>query len=92
MDKILASLFELLYAILSSVISGLCVAIMWKWFIVPLGVPAIGTAHAIGLTYLYAVAAGEKNPDRTTDFKKITYVILFDVIALLFAYVIHLAM
>ncbi len=29
--------------------SGFVLSILWGWFLVPLGVPAIGTAHAIGI-------------------------------------------
>ena len=31
---------------------GIGLTFMWRWFIVPLGVPQIATAHALGLTIL----------------------------------------
>jgi hypothetical protein len=31
---------------------GYCVAVLWSWFVVPLGLPAIGKAHALGLAVI----------------------------------------
>lgn len=36
---------------------GYALSVMWKWFAVPLGVPAIGVAHAIGLAAIVAMMA-----------------------------------
>jgi hypothetical protein len=36
-------------AIPAQILSGFCFTKIWLWFIVPLGVPEIGIAHAIGL-------------------------------------------
>lgn len=32
--------------------SGFCLSCLWRWFLVPLGVPPVGVAHAIGLAAL----------------------------------------
>lgn len=45
-------LFYLLLVIPSMVWSGFVMQLMWAWFVVPLGVPAIGIAHALGLRLL----------------------------------------
>lgn len=34
------------------VIAGLIFSVLWGWFVVPLGVPAINVAHGIGLAVL----------------------------------------
>jgi len=31
---------------------GLAVMLVWRWFVVPLGLPEIGLAHALGLTVI----------------------------------------
>lgn len=42
-------------AIITSVIwGGYVLSIMWGWFVVPFGIPAIATSHAIGLSMIVA--------------------------------------
>lgn len=48
--KILWSILALLLAIPAWIYSGYIFSELWGWFIVPLGVKAIGTAHAMGLS------------------------------------------
>lgn len=86
------SLMKFVLACLSSVVTGVCLAIMWKWFVTPLGVPAISVIHAIALGYLRAVISADKDPNAKVDVEKVLYAMLFDGIALGFAFVIHLAM
>jgi len=33
-------------------VQGFVLSTMWGWFVVPLGLPALGLAHAIGLSFL----------------------------------------
>lgn len=40
---------------------GFVASIMWGWFVVPLGAPAIGTAHAIGLMCIWALLSTKKS-------------------------------
>lgn len=37
------------------------VATLWRWFLVPLGIPAIGNAHALGLSVLVSFIAKSPN-------------------------------
>lgn len=39
----------------SWILRGFVLAKMWLWFLVPLGVPEIGKAHAIGIAMLAAL-------------------------------------
>ena len=41
--------------------SALVTSIIWGWFVVPLGVPPIGIAHAIGLTLLIRTTVLQAN-------------------------------
>lgn len=36
---------------------GWALQLMWMWFLVPLGIPALGLAHAIGIRGLVQIAA-----------------------------------
>lgn len=40
----------------------------WGWFIVPLGAPQIGYAHALGLSVLVAMLAHQNTPDHNKGF------------------------
>lgn len=86
------SFLEFILAWVSSFFTGLCLALMWKWFITPLGVPAISVIHAVGLCFIVGVLFGKKDPKAKTDVEKIIYVMLYDGIGLAFASLIHLAM
>src|SRR5208282_612969 len=51
-------LLGLLYVALLIVVRGWCIAKLWLWFVVPLGIPAIGVLGAIGLTATVTIALG----------------------------------
>lgn len=40
---------NIVFLVLNIVLAGLVVSCYWAWFIVPLGVPSIGYAHAVGI-------------------------------------------
>jgi hypothetical protein len=48
------------------VVDGALMALLWAWFIVPLGAPALGTAHAIGISVLVRLLAttGEEGGEK----------------------------
>ena len=46
------SLLAILLALASVPLNGWVLSILWLWFVVPLGVPAIGIAQAVGLATL----------------------------------------
>lgn len=50
MDSELAELLGVLFVlILTSVYYGWVLSVLWNWFVVPLGVTAIGIAHGVGI-------------------------------------------
>lgn len=85
-----------LYTWVSSFVSGLCLALMWKWFITPLGVPAITVIHAMGITLacaiIFAPKDPKKDPKKEITFGTVSYTIVFNIVALVFGYLIHLGM
>src|SRR5208337_3762677 len=54
----------LLYVALLIVVRGWCIAKLWLWFVVPLGIPAIGILGAIGLTATVTIALGLNTIER----------------------------
>ncbi len=44
------------------IVTGALVATMWRWFVMPLGLHAISTAHAFGLVVLLRLIAPETPP------------------------------
>ncbi len=48
-------LLGLLYYVVLVALRGWCISKLWLWFIVPLGVPAIGVLWAIGLAMTVSV-------------------------------------
>lgn len=83
---------KFLYSWVSAFISGLCLAFLWKWFVTPLGVPAITILHAMGLTMALSVVFATKDPKIEITFKKISFTIIYNIVALVFGYLIHLGM
>lgn len=51
---------------LTSIYYGWAISTLWNWFIVPLGVMEIGTAHAIGISCLLGLFLSTKanQPDK----------------------------
>ena len=86
------SFLEFCLALISSFVTSLCLALMWKWFITPLGVPAISVIHAVGLCFILGIVFGKKDPKAKIDVEKLLYAMLYDGIGLLFGFLVHLAM
>ena len=57
-------LLGLLYIVVLAVVRGWCISKLWLWFVVPLGVPAIGVLWAIGLTATVTLALGLNTLER----------------------------
>lgn len=53
-------------AIPTMILSGFCFSKIWLWFIVPLGVPAVGIAHAMGLMMIVAYVKTLPKNETTT--------------------------
>lgn len=52
MRVISVGIFFVIFAIFGSVIRGLVLADLWRWFVVPLGFPDISVLHAMGLAMI----------------------------------------
>jgi len=81
-----------------AIFGGIVVFCLWGWFVVPLHVPAIGIAHAIGLSITAKVMAGtlkvdlENDDDLSDTLVKYGLSVLIGVLLLVMGYVIHLFM
>lgn len=62
-------LLALIIAIAAVPLRGLCLSVVWGWFMVPLGVNSIGAAHAIGLSTLISFFVDR--PDKKSDDEKL---------------------
>ena len=72
-------------------IGGLAIHLLWSWFVVPLGVPAISVAHAAGLSLLMVFVRGVKTgPSKANLFKQILSALSVWGICVLFGFFIHL--
>ena len=47
---IVFSVVIIVFAVPFALLTGMVLSDLWLWFMVPLGVPAIGVAHACGIT------------------------------------------
>jgi hypothetical protein len=63
---VVAALLVILAIVPVLIVHGFVVSIMWGWFMVPLGVPAIGIAHAIGLAGMLGALNIAKSTDKVT--------------------------
>lgn len=63
--------------------------VLWGWFVVPLGLPAIGLWHMYGLRMFYSLFMGfQRNPkEQESVSSAIAGVILGPMFVLLFAYI-----
>lgn len=49
-------IFIYLVLAFASALNSVAIAALWRWFVVPLGVPSIGILQAMGLLLLFTVA------------------------------------
>jgi hypothetical protein len=52
---------------LAIVIEGLVLSCLWDWFMMPLGLPAISVAHAVGIAALSGVLTSQYIPKAQED-------------------------
>ena len=52
LTKILSTLSRTMAMLVIYSFQGFVTKMLWGWFLVPLGVPAVTTAHALGITFL----------------------------------------
>lgn len=61
---IVATPFAIALVVLLAIQQAWAISILWGWFIVPLGVPAIGIAAAVGVSVTVSALRGRrKGPD-----------------------------
>lgn len=83
------AVFAFGFLALLAVLRGLVLVQLWAWFLMPLGAPRIGIAHAIGLGIMSAMftASGANN-----EKKDWTNIFLLPIAALAVGCVVHLFM
>jgi len=67
MDKFVKFVFWLVMFACVIVFSGFVTVELWGWFVVPLGAPAIGIAHALGLRMLVSVSTHNYAEDKRSQ-------------------------
>jgi hypothetical protein len=69
-DKFMGCIMALLAVLVSPLnwlLNGFVLSILWAWFMVPLGLPAIGKAHALGLACVIGLLSHQQPPDCASD-------------------------
>lgn len=73
----------------ASIWRGLALSILWGWFIVPLGLPPIGIAIAIGLSLTLSVLVPANRSKGEDITQEILAAFITPLIALCFGWVVH---
>lgn len=83
-------LMKLLLSVILFVLCGVAIMLMWNWFVVPLGLPAIGLIHAMGIDLLVSFIVTTKITMDTDPFliRWITGM-LYAIITILFSFILH---
>lgn len=67
MERLFKFVIFILCVSFDAVVSGTVLSILWKWFMVPLGMPVVGWALACGITvvanYLTRASHNPPNPE-----------------------------
>ena len=50
-----------------TVVNGLLLHLMWGWFMVPLGLPVISVAHALGIALVVSLLTHQTNTKKGED-------------------------
>lgn len=89
------ALIGLLAGVLAT-LQGFVLVHLWAWFLVPLGLPPIGIAHAIGIALIAGMLAPRARDSKEKEEKKKLVVnldpFLSPLLFLLFGYIVHLFM
>jgi hypothetical protein len=67
MESLIALILVPLVVAAAAMLDGFVIHLMWSWYMVPLGVPAIGIAHAIGIDLLVSLTAHQTIPVKDGD-------------------------
>ena len=52
MKSVINALLYIVLSLLSILLTGFTISVLWEWFVVPLGVTPIGMANAFGLSVM----------------------------------------
>ena len=91
--KSLLGIAALALTIVYMVVNGWAVSVLWGWFVVPLGVPAVGIAHAIGLRCIVALCKTPKykEPDDKHSIENSVFGIVSSVVGVGVAWIVYTA-
>lgn len=83
--------------VLGMLINGIVLSFLWQWFLVPLGLPALGLIHAMGVglivRYLtYQTVNCKKEDDQQQVWVQLASSLLYPLFILLFGFIVHLFM
>jgi hypothetical protein len=108
MIKLALGILKMFLNIISSIAMGFTFSYYWAWFLVPLGLPAIGLAHAIGIAmttsvlffaFMYHTAIGfatnsgyDKSNEKAMAWINPVLLSFLYIILLLPGYIVHLFM
>lgn len=75
MKALLLTILILIWVVLGTVLNGIVLEILWEWFVVPLDMPPISVAHAIGLSLVtrFATYVDDSKVKDERDFKEMLY-------------------
>lgn len=81
--------------VLASITHGFVLSILWGWFLVPLGAPALGIAHTIGIALLtryltYHHNNCEKEKEENPIVKVVAQVFIHPMMVLFVGWIVHL--
>ena len=95
-DGVMLTLLSIVLIVSSVLVSAWAIATLWIWFLVPLGLPVIGYAHALGINLMMTVftqdfnTKSEESDDKVKKFvTQIVKAILFPVIFVGIGWIYH---
>ena len=78
------------------IFSGFTIMTMWEWYFVPLGLPEITIAHAIGIdilvTYLTTTDTKYDTGNKNDNLKRLVYIASYSLSILLMGWICHFFM
>ncbi len=91
-------MFNVIISAISIITTGCTGLFLWNWFVVPLGLPTIGLAHAIGIDTLITFWTNhdiqklfdKSNISEKERLERLFNVILYNLVTLIIGYFIHM--
>ncbi len=83
MEKFMAGCFLLVLSVPCSLYNAFMFTFMWRWFIIPLGAPTIGTIHAWGLFLCFSFLTSSFTRDKHDKDDPIRNAVIILVISML---------